>query len=94
MGKAKLQKRVETGPVGWRDRASCRDEDPELFFPIGVGGPAVGQIGEAKAVCFGCPVTDVCLQWALDTGMGHGVWGGLTEDERRTLKRSRRAATR
>ena len=45
------------------------------------------QIEEAKAVCRRCPVVEPCLQWALESGQDAGVWGGLTEDERRALKR-------
>ncbi|WP_236706559.1 WhiB family transcriptional regulator, partial [Frankia sp. ACN1ag] len=73
----------------------CRDEDPELFFPIGTTGPAERQVEEAKAVCARCAVTADCLAWALDTGQDSGVWGGLSEDERRALRRqaSRRAVT-
>ena len=70
-----------------RHDAACRDEDPELFFPIGNTGPALIQIDEAKAVCRRCPVVDECLLWALESGQDAGVWGGLSEDERRALKR-------
>lgn len=73
--------------MDWRHRAACREEDPELFFPIGNTGPALLQIEEAKAVCRRCPVREECLQWALETGQDAGVWGGLSEDERRALKR-------
>jgi WhiB family redox-sensing transcriptional regulator len=73
--------------MDWRHHAACQDEDPELFFPIGNTGPALVQIEEAKAVCRRCPVLDSCLQWALDSGQDAGVWGGLSEDERRDLKR-------
>jgi WhiB family transcriptional regulator, redox-sensing transcriptional regulator len=73
--------------MDWRHHALCRDEDPELFFPIGTTGPAALQVEEAKAVCRRCPVVTDCLQWALDTGQDAGVWGGLSEDERRALKR-------
>ena len=71
----------------WRDRAACLGVDPELFFPIGNTGPALMQIEEAKAVCRRCPVVDTCLAWALESGQDAGVWGGLSEDERRALKR-------
>ena len=67
--------------------AACRREDPELFFPIGSSGPAVEQTAEAKAVCGRCPVVARCLTWALESGQNDGVWGGLSEDERRALKR-------
>lgn len=73
--------------MDWRHRAACREEDPELFFPIGNTGPALLQIEEAKAVCRRCPVREECLQFALETGQDAGVWGGLSEDERRALKR-------
>ena len=71
----------------WRDRAECRTEDPELFFPIGTTGPALLQTMAAKMVCRGCPVARECLDWALSTGQDSGVWGGMSEDERRDLKR-------
>jgi WhiB family redox-sensing transcriptional regulator len=73
--------------MDWRHRAACRDEDPELFFPIGNTGPALLQIEEAKQVCRRCPVTEACLRWALGSGQDAGVWGAMSEDERRALKR-------
>ncbi len=81
--------------MDWRHDAICRDEDPELFFPIGNTGPAILQIEEAKQVCRRCEVREQCLQWALEAGQDHGVWGGLSEDERRILEedRARKAET-
>lgn len=73
--------------MDWRHRAICREEDPELFFPIGTKGPALLQLEQAKAVCRRCPVMTQCLQWALENGEEGGVWGSLSEDERRVLKR-------
>jgi WhiB family transcriptional regulator, redox-sensing transcriptional regulator len=73
--------------VDWRHEAACRDEDPELFFPIGNTGPALLQIEDAKAVCRRCPVIEPCLKWALESGQDSGVWGGTSEDERRAIKR-------
>ena len=73
--------------MDWRDKAACLTADPELFFPVGNTGPAVDQIEKAKAVCGRCTVTEICLQYALETGQDSGVWGGLSEDERRALKR-------
>lgn len=78
--------------MDWRHEAACRDEDPELFFPIGNTGPALLQIEEAKAVCRRCPVIDECLAWAIEAGQDSGVWGGLSEDERRALKRRNQRA--
>lgn len=80
--------------VDWRDRAECLGEDPELFFPIGNTGPAILQIEDAKAVCLRCTVVDTCLKWALESGQDAGVWGGLSEDERRALKRRTARARR
>ena len=80
--------------MDWRRRAACIDEDPELFFPIGTTGPAVGQIERAKRVCARCPVAQECLDFALRTGQHAGVWGGYTEEERRALRRSMRRGNR
>ncbi|PZG15086.1 WhiB family transcriptional regulator [Nonomuraea aridisoli] len=81
--------------MDWRHRAACRDVDPETFFPIGNSGPALMQIEEAKQICRSCSVVDACLKWALESGQDAGVWGGLSEDERRALKRrSARARAR
>ncbi len=74
--------------MDWRHHALCRDEDPELFFPIGTTGPAAVQVAEAKVVCQRCSVTEDCLAWALDSGQDSGVWGGTSEDERRVLTRT------
>lgn len=75
--------------MDWRDRAACLDEDPELFFPIGNTGPALQQIDDAKQVCQSFEVQEACLNWAIESGQDAGVWGGLSEDERRSLKRRR-----
>jgi WhiB family transcriptional regulator, redox-sensing transcriptional regulator len=74
----------------WVHRARCKDEDPELFFPVGTTGPAAAQIEEAKAICMQCEVRVQCLEWSLATGQDSGVWGGLSEEERRALRRARR----
>lgn len=70
----------------WRAAAACRDADPELFFPDG-DGSARAQVKAAKLICRGCPVSATCLSWALADGQEAGIWGGLTEDERRRLHR-------
>jgi WhiB family transcriptional regulator, redox-sensing transcriptional regulator len=75
------------GRMDWRHHAACREVDPELFFPIGNTGPALLQIDEAKQVCRRCPVMEPCLQWAVESGQDAGVWGGMSEDERRAYKR-------
>lgn len=76
--------------TGWRDRAACSGMDCELFFPVGITGLAAEQIERAKAVCQSYPVSTPCLEWALVTCQDAGIWGGLTEDERRTLRRARK----
>jgi WhiB family redox-sensing transcriptional regulator len=76
-------------PSCWRDRAACRGTDPGLFFPER-GEPA----DPARQVCARCPVRQPCLACALDNGITHGVWGGLTERERRVLRAPRQRASR
>ena len=76
--------------VGWRDRAACRNVDAELFFPIGTTEFALAQLEQARAVCDACPVQEPCLQWALySESADHsvGVCAGLSEGERRALRR-------
>ena len=76
--------------MDWRHKAVCRDEDPELFFPISTSGPAFEQIERARSVCRRCPVVDACLQWALTTGQDAGIWGGLSPEQRRRLRQQTR----
>jgi WhiB family transcriptional regulator, redox-sensing transcriptional regulator len=71
----------------WRDDASCRDTDPDLFFPVGTTGPAIEQIENAKAVCGECLVQRECLEYALATNQDSGVWGGTSEEERRQIRK-------
>lgn len=80
--------------MDWRSEAACLNVDPELFFPIGNTGPAVAQVAEAKAVCRDCTVQSECLQWAVSNNQDSGVWGGLSEEERRSLKRRAARARR
>jgi WhiB family redox-sensing transcriptional regulator len=76
----------------WREHSLCRDTSPELFFPIGTTGMALEQIAAAKAICAQCAAAPQCLEFALMTNQDSGIWGGLTEDERRQLRRERQAA--
>ncbi len=78
----------------WRDRALCRETDPELFFPVGTTGTALNQIAQAKQVCGQCAVRIECLEFALATNQDSGIWGGLSEEERRAIRRSRAARLR
>jgi WhiB family redox-sensing transcriptional regulator len=76
----------------WLQLAACAHADPELFFPLSASGPCLDQITQAKAICAGCPVRRQCLAFALDTRQNHGVWGGMSEEERRP--RARKPCTR
>jgi WhiB family redox-sensing transcriptional regulator len=79
----------------WWSRAACLNADPELFFPISSSGPALRQVARAKKICARCQVRQACLSYALGAEPVYGVWGGMTEEERRLLKqRERRARTR
>ena len=73
----------------WRDTASCRDTDPDLFFPVGTTGPALEQIASAKAVCVECEVNAECLEYAISHNQDSGIWGGTSEEERRQMRRAR-----
>lgn len=68
--------------LGWQERALCAQTDPEAFFP-----EKGGSTREAKKVCSGCEVRAECLDYALENDERFGIWGGLSERERRKLKR-------
>ena len=68
---------------GWQDRALCAQTDPEAFFP-----EKGGSTREAKRVCRGCEVKAECLDYALENDERFGIWGGMSERERRRLKRA------
>jgi WhiB family redox-sensing transcriptional regulator len=76
-------------PAGWRDRAGCRGTDLEVFFP-GRGEPAE----PARRICARCPVRQQCLDYAISHGIVHGIWGGLTERDRRALRTRHVSAAR
>jgi WhiB family transcriptional regulator, redox-sensing transcriptional regulator len=78
----------------WREHALCRDTDPELFFPVGTTGTALVQIEQAKRVCGECAARVECLDFALTTNQDSGIWGGLSEEERRAIRRRRAAKAR
>ena len=75
--------------AGWRYRAACRGTDLQVFFP------GRGETAEpARQICAGCPVRQPCLDYALSHGITHGIWGGLTERDRRPLRVHHTAAAR
>jgi WhiB family redox-sensing transcriptional regulator len=69
--------------------AVCRGADPELFHP---GRGRTIDNATAKAICAACPVANDCLEYALDAGIEHGIWGGTSERQRRVMRRQRREA--
>ena len=68
--------------LGWQERALCAQTDPEAFFP-----EKGGSTREAKKVCRSCEVRAECLEYALQHDERFGIWGGLSERERRRIKR-------
>jgi WhiB family redox-sensing transcriptional regulator len=73
----------------WHDQANCLGVDPDLFFP-----ERGASTREAKEVCRGCVVREDCLEYALSNGEKFGIWGGMSERERRRLRRARALARR
>lgn len=71
--------------LDWQDQALCAEVDPEIFFPEKGGNPRI-----AKAVCRACHVRAECLNYALEHDERFGIYGGLSERERRRLKREQR----
>jgi WhiB family redox-sensing transcriptional regulator len=72
----------DEGALGWQERALCAQTDPEAFFP-----EKGGSTREAKRVCLSCDVRGECLEYALSNDERFGIWGGLSERERRKLKK-------
>ena len=73
---------IDEGLLAWQDQALCAQTDPEAFFP-----EKGGSTREAKRICVGCEVKQECLEYALMQDERFGIWGGLSERERRRLKR-------
>lgn len=73
----------------WMRQAACADMNSDLFFP-----QRGASTDKAKAACRACPVRAECLAYAMNTGERFGIWGGLSERERRQLRRDRRRAAR
>jgi WhiB family transcriptional regulator, redox-sensing transcriptional regulator len=79
---------ADDGELAWQERALCAEVGPggDWWFP-----EKGGSTREAKRVCWSCEVRAECLSYALETGQGFGIWGGLSERERRRFKRQREA---
>lgn len=72
----------ETNSLSWQADAVCAQTDPEAFFP-----EKGGSTRDAKRICAGCDVKQQCLEYALANDERFGIWGGLSERERRKLKK-------
>lgn len=77
---------LETDPLAWSRFARCDSADPDLFFP-----PDGADNRLAKSICTSCPVRRQCLDYALETKQKYGIWGGMTEAQRRRIRRDARA---
>ena len=73
----------ESVELSWQERALCAQTDPEAFFP-----EKGGSTREAKRVCLSCDVRQECLEYALAHDERFGIWGGLTESNRRPIRKS------
>ncbi len=78
----------------WWGAAACRNAEPDLFFPISATAASRTTVQRAKQVCASCPVSTQCLSYALRHRQEQGIWGGLTDDERRLLSRRQAASER
>jgi WhiB family redox-sensing transcriptional regulator len=72
----------ESNELEWQERALCAQTDPEAFFP-----EKGGSTREAKRVCLSCEVRPECLEYALANDERFGIWGGMSERERRKIKK-------
>ena len=79
-----IQALIGEGETGWQSRANCMGVDPDLFFP-----ERGSSTREAKEVCRGCVVRIDCLEYAIANGEKFGIWGGMSERERRRVRRAR-----
>jgi WhiB family redox-sensing transcriptional regulator len=94
-GTAEVSRPIWDEEVAWQDRALCRHGDPNLFFAppqAETKDERLAREAQAKAVCGTCPVREACLRFALTTREPYGVWGGMSEGERRRLLEREREA--
>ncbi|KAA8821647.1 WhiB family transcriptional regulator [Bifidobacterium vespertilionis] len=76
------------GDLSWQHKALCAQTDPEAFFP-----EKGGSTRDAKRICAQCEVREQCLQWAIDHDERFGIWGGMSERERRRYKKAQAGRT-
>ena len=82
--------KMEFEQEDWMLDGSCAYSETDLFFPVGSSMKAMKQANEAKAICRECPVVTECLEYAIRTNQDSGIWGGTTEDERKSIRRQYR----
>ena len=82
LGTPGIRPAVEDEALAWQTDALCAQTDPESFFP-----EKGGSTREAKRICESCEVRSDCLDYALENDERFGIWGGLSERERRKLRR-------
>jgi len=85
----KLIEALAIDELSWQDYANCRGADADLFFP-----ERGASTRRAKAICAACEVRGKCLDFAIDYGEKFGIWGGMSERERRRVRRERMVARR
>lgn len=84
-----LVEALAIGELSWQDYANCRGADADLFFP-----ERGASTRKAKTICTACEVKDDCLNFAIQNGEKFGIWGGMSERERRRVRRARTVARR
>ena len=87
--RGKLIEALAVGELSWQDYANCRGADADLFFP-----ERGASTRKAKAICNACDVKGECLDFAIVQGEKFGIWGGMSERERRRVRRQRTVASR
>jgi WhiB family transcriptional regulator, redox-sensing transcriptional regulator len=86
---SKLIEALAVGELSWQDYANCRGADADLFFP-----ERGASTRKAKSICGECQVRAECLDFAIEIGEKFGIWGGMSERERRKVRRERQIASR
>ena len=86
---SKLIQALAEGELSWQDYANCRGADADLFFP-----ERGASTRKAKSICGACEVRGECLDYAIEMGEKFGIWGGLSERERRRVRRERQVPQR
>lgn len=78
----------------WQTAGACLSADPDIFYPVSGSGASLAQINEARRICGRCSVRRECLDFAIQTGEAHGIWGGTTPEDRTRARRQEMARRR